>query len=70
MKQKIGKAHSKRHALAFVQLGWTVQTEFGASRNDEPYEYLFCVLNACQRVAYGVEEGHRIALADILSFAR
>jgi hypothetical protein len=41
MKPKIAKAHSKRHAREFVRLGWTLQTEFRAHEDDEPYEYFF-----------------------------
>ena len=40
MKPEMAKAHPKRHALEFVRLGWTLQTEFIASEDDEPYEYL------------------------------
>jgi hypothetical protein len=41
MKPKMAKAHSKRHALEFARLGWTLQTEFTARGDDEPYEYVF-----------------------------
>ena len=37
----MAKAHSKRHALELVRLGWTLQTEFVAAGDDEPGEYLF-----------------------------
>ena len=40
MKPKMAKAHSKRRALEFVRPGWTLQTEFIAPKDDEPYEYL------------------------------
>ncbi len=32
MKPEMAKAHPKRHALEFVRLGWTLQTEFVAPR--------------------------------------
>jgi len=40
MKPTMAKAHSKRHALEFVKLGWTLQTACRHSIDDEPYEYL------------------------------
>ena len=40
MKPKMAKAHSKRHALELVRLGWTLQTEFFAPGDDEPCEYV------------------------------
>jgi hypothetical protein len=37
----MAKAHSKKHALELVRLGWTLQTEFFAPEDDEPCEYVF-----------------------------
>ena len=40
MKPMMAKAHSNRHALELVRLGWTLQTEFFEGEDDEPCEYV------------------------------
>jgi hypothetical protein len=38
---RMAKVHSEQHALELARLGWTLQTEFLALGDNQPYEYVF-----------------------------
>jgi hypothetical protein len=38
---KFAKAHSRLVADEYLRLGWTLDREFYADGDEEPYEYLF-----------------------------
>lgn len=40
-KPRLAKAHGREVADQYLELGWTLVSQFTDSQSDEPYEYLF-----------------------------